>query len=149
MRLSAQVDYALRAMLELAAAADPPIASEALARAQGIPAKFLEGILRDLRRAGLVRSRRGAVGGYLLAQPADRVSLADVIRAVQGELANVRGERPEDVAYDGVAGPLQHVWIALRASEREVLETVTLADVVNDALPNVVTRWTVVPESWE
>jgi Rrf2 family protein len=148
MRLSAQVDYALRAMVELAAAADPPVSADALARSQGIPGKFLEAIMGDLRRAGLVRSQRGAVGGYRLARPAEEISLADVIRAIQGELANIRGERPEDVTYQGASTALREVWIALRASERSVLETVTLSAIVSGELPEVVTRWAGVPEAW-
>jgi Rrf2 family protein len=148
MRLSAQVDYALRAMVELAAASSPPVSADALARSQGIPGKFLEAIMGDLRRAGLVRSQRGPVGGYRLARPAEEISLADVIRAIQGELANVRGERPEDVTYQGASTALQEVWIALRASERAVLETVSLAATVTGELPEVVTRWTGVPEAW-
>lgn len=148
MRLSARVDYALRAAVELAAATDPPVSRDALADAQGIPAKFLEAILRDLRGAGIVRSQRGATGGYRLGRPASEISLADVIRAVDGELANVRGERPEDLSYRGSAEALQEVWIALRASERAVLETVTLADVAAADLPEVVRRWTGQPEAW-
>jgi Rrf2 family protein len=148
MRLSARVDYALRATLELAAAAEPPVPREDIARAQGIPGKFLEAILRDLRGAGIVRSQRGAVGGYRLAREADEITLADVIRAVDGELANVRGERPEDLEYEGTAAALQEVWIALRASERAVLESVTLANVIAGDLPEEVRRWTARPEAW-
>ncbi len=148
MRLTAHVDYALRAMIELAAAEEPTVSSETLARRQDIPSKFLESILADLRRAGLVRSQRGADGGYRLARPASEISLADVIRALQGELANIRGERPEEVEYQGAARPLQEVWIAVRASERAVLEGVTLADIAANELPEVVTRWTAAPEAW-
>jgi Rrf2 family protein len=129
MRVSAKVDYALRAMLELAAAGGL-VKGEQLATAQGIPQKFLESILLDLRRAELVTSRRGVEGGYALGKPATEISLADVIRAVEGPIATVRGSRPEEVAYDGAARSLATVWIELRAAMRGVLEETTLADVV-------------------
>ncbi|HEX2303102.1 MAG TPA: Rrf2 family transcriptional regulator [Gaiella sp.] len=129
MRVSAKVDYALRAMLELAAAGGL-VKGEQLATAQGIPQKFLESILLDLRRAELVASRRGVEGGYALGKPATEISLADVIRAVEGPIATVRGSRPEEVAYDGAARSLATVWIELRAAMRGVLEETTLADVV-------------------
>lgn len=135
MRVSAKVDYAIRALAELAAAeadgaADEPIKAERLADAQAIPAKFLENILLELRRAELVASRRGAEGGYRLARPAADISLADVIRAVEGPIATVRGARPEDVVYTGPARGLQDVWIELRSSMRAVLEETSLADLV-------------------
>jgi Rrf2 family protein len=133
-RTTAKADYAVRAAIELAAAGDM-ITAEQIAQAQGIPLNFLENILRDLRRAGLVESRRGQAGGYLLAREADEISLADVIRAVEGPLANVRGYPPEDLAYGGSAAKLRDVWIALRASVRSVLEQVTLADVASGELP--------------
>ena len=129
MRVSAKVDYALRAMLELAAAGGL-VKGEQLATAQGIPQKFLESILLDLRHAELVASRRGVDGGYALARPADEISLADVIRAVEGPIATVRGERPDSIAYDGPARALASVWLDLRAAMRGVLEETTLADVV-------------------
>ena len=129
MRVSAKADYALRAMLELAAAGGL-VKSEQLATAQGIPQKFLESILLDLRHAELVTSRRGVEGGYTLARPADEISLADVIRAVEGPIATVRGVRPDDVRYDGAARALAPIWIDLRAAMRGVLEETTLADVV-------------------
>ena len=136
MRVSARADYAVRATIELAArAGEAPVKGEALAGAQGIPHHFLENILNELRHTGIVESRRGAEGGYMLARPADEVTVADVIRAVEGPLASVRGERPEELSYPGVAEPLQQVWIALRANIREVLETVTLADLVRGQLP--------------
>jgi len=128
-RVSAKVDYALRATLELAAAGGL-VKGEQLATAQGIPQKFLESILNDLRHAELVASRRGVEGGYSLARPADEISLADVIRAVEGPIATVRGVRPDDVDYDGAARALADVWIDLRAAMRGVLEDTTLADVV-------------------
>jgi Rrf2 family protein len=128
-RVSAKVDYALRAMLELAAAGTL-VKGEQLATAQGIPQKFLEGILLDLRHAELVTSRRGVDGGYALGRPAEEISLADVIRAVEGPIATVRGVRPDDVRYEGAAEALAGVWIDLRAAMRGVLEDTTLADVV-------------------
>ena len=134
MRVSAKVDYALRAMLELAAAG-ALVKAEQLATAQGIPQKFLEGILLDLRHAELVTSRRGVDGGYALGRPAEEISLADVIRAVEGPIATVRGVRPDDVRYEGAAAALAGVWIDLRAAMRGVLEETTLADVVARSRP--------------
>jgi Rrf2 family protein len=149
MRVSAKVDYAVRAAVELAAAAgEGPVKGERIAQAQGIPLKFLENILLDLKHAGLVQSQRGAEGGYWLAQPAEEISLADVIRAVEGPIANVRGERPEQVAYGGAAEQLREVWIAVRANLRGVLETVTLADVAAGRLPEDVARIAADPEAW-
>jgi Rrf2 family protein len=147
-RISAKSDYALRAASELAAAGGGPVKGEALATAQSIPQKFLENILSDLRQAGIVRSQRGAEGGYWLARPAEEVSVADVIRAVDGPLASVRGQRPEDVEYVGTAEPLQKVWIAVRASVRSVTEHVTLADLVSGDLPQEVTGLIEDPEAW-
>jgi Rrf2 family protein len=138
MRLSARADYALRAAIELAAASSGHVTADQLARAQQIPGKFLETILTQLRRAGLIRSQRGPDGGFWLARPAAEISLADIIRAIDGQLLGVRGERPENVTYPGVAEPLQQVWIALRANERAVLEQVTLADIVSGTLPDMV-----------
>ena len=130
MRVSAKVDYALRALAELAAAPPGLVTAERLASAQEIPLKFLENILLELRRAEIVASQRGAVGGYRLAKPADEISLADVIRAVEGPIATVRGARPEDAEYSGAASGLRDVWIDLRASMRGVLEETSLADLV-------------------
>jgi Rrf2 family protein len=148
MRVSAKVDYAVRAGAELAAAAAGPVKGDRIAQAQQIPLKFLENILLDLKHAGLVQSQRGAEGGYWLARPADEISLADVIRAVEGPIANVRGLRPEQVAYAGSAEQLRDVWIAVRANLRAVLETVTLADVAAGRLPDEVSRITSDPEAW-
>jgi len=134
-RISARADYALRAAAELAAAGGGPVKGDALATAQSIPAKFLENILADLRHARLVRSQRGSDGGYWLAQPAEDITLADVIRAVEGPLAAVRGEAPEDVEYPGPAKDLQDIWIAVRAAVRGVVEHVTLADLASGNLP--------------
>jgi Rrf2 family protein len=141
-RVSAKADYALRAMIELAAAEGEggPVKGDRLAQAQQIPVKFLESILGDLRQAGLVRSQRGVEGGYWLARPAGEITVADVIRAVEGPIANVRGVRPDDVAYTGSAERLRDVWIALRANMRAVLETVTLADLARGELPPDVAR---------
>lgn len=149
MRVTARSDYAIRALLELAAAAETaPMRAEAIARAQSIPAKFLENLLGDLRRARLVVSQRGAEGGYRLARPAATIALADVIRAVDGPLAAVRGEAPEDLDYPGSAAGLRDVWIALRASLRSVLETVTLADVASGGLPPSVRALLDDPAAW-
>src|SRR4051812_27038688 len=142
MRISAKADYAVRAALELAAAGDGPVKGELIAEAQGIPLKFLENILQELRHAGLVRSQRGPEGGYRLGRPAAEISLGDVIRAVDGPLASVRGEAPEDLSYDGAAGSLQTVWVALRANLRGVLDEVTLGDVAEGELPAAVERLT-------
>ena len=137
MRVSAKADYAVRAMIELAAAGSEgePRKGELIAEAQSIPPPFLENILAELRHAGLVQSRRGAEGGYWLSRLPQEVTIADVIRAVEGPLASVRGERPDELRYEGAAEPLQRVWMALRSNIRDVLERVTLADVVDGALP--------------
>ncbi|GIG69637.1 RrF2 family transcriptional regulator [Phytomonospora endophytica] len=149
MRLSARVDYALRATVQLAVSGEDPVSAERLATAQEIPAKFLESILLQLRRGGLVTSRRGPDGGHRLALPAAEISLADVIRVVDGPLLGVRGHRPEHLGYPGAAAALQDVWIALRASEREILESVTVADVAAGELPDKVRRFTEDPKAWE
>src|SRR5215475_6075666 len=150
MRVSAKVDYAVRAGAELAAAAgEGPVKGDAIARSQGIPLKFLENILLDLKHAGLVQSQRGAEGGYWLAKAPEEISVADVIRAVEGPIANVRGERPEQVEYAGAAEALRDVWIALRASMRAVLEDVTLADLAGARLPTEVVELTQDPEAWQ
>ena len=148
MRVSAKADYAIRAAVELAAAGDGPVKGDRIAAAQEIPPNFLENILVDLRNAGIVGSRRGADGGYWLAQPAEEVSLADVIRAVDGPLANVRGVRSEQLAYQGSAEGLRDVWIAVRASLRGVLERVTLADVARGELPAHVRQLAADPDAW-
>jgi Rrf2 family protein len=149
MRVSAKADYALRAAVELAAAtANGPVKGEQIAQAQGIPLKFLENILLELRHAGIVQSQRGERGGYWLARAPEAITLADVIRAVEGPLANVRGSRPERVAYAGAAAPLREVWIALRASLRGVLEAVTLADVASGDLPERIEALVADPDAW-
>ena len=148
MRVSAKTDYAVRALLELTVAGEGPVKGERLAQAQEIPLKFLENILTDLRHAGIVRAQRGAEGGYRLARDPAEVTLGEVIRAVDGPLASVRGEAPEDVDYDGAAQNLRVVWVALRASMRLVVDEVTLEDVVNDKLPAAVRRLTEQPDAW-
>jgi Rrf2 family protein len=147
-QVNAKVDYALRALTELANGDSGPIKAEAISKAQGIPPKFLENILLELRHAGIVHSQRGAEGGYRLARPAEEISLADVIRVVDGPLANVRGLRPESLEYVGPASALLQVWIALRANIRAVLETVTLEDVRTGNLPPEIIALTEDPEAW-
>jgi Rrf2 family protein len=148
MHVSAKADYAVRAAIELAAAEAGPVKGERIADAQQIPLKFLENILSDLRHAGYVQSQRGADGGYWLAEPADAITLADIIRAVDGPLANVRGARPESVEYAGNASHLAEVWIAVRVSLRSVLERVTLADLVAGVLPASVKELTNDAGAW-
>ncbi len=147
MRISAKADYAVRAAVELAAGGDGPMKGEAIARAQGIPLKFLENILGDLRHAGLVRSQRGSEGGYWLDRPADEITVADVIRAVEGPLASVRGQRPEEIHYGGAAEVLSQVWFAVRTSLRSVVESVTLADVAAGKLPAGIAKLAADPEA--
>jgi Rrf2 family protein len=151
MRVSAKVDYAVRAAAELAAASlsgdKTPVKGDHIAQAQDIPLKFLENILVDLRQSEIVNSRRGPEGGYWLARPADEITIADVIRAAEGPLASVRGEKPESLTYEGSAAVLGEVWIALRSSLRDVLEQVTLADVARGKLPKQIAARTRAPEA--
>ena len=150
-RVTAKVDYAVRATIVLAAqgaSEQSPVKGDRIAEAQDIPVKYMEAILSDLRQAGLVRSRRGADGGYWLDRPADEISVADVIRAVEGPIANVRGERPEAVDYPAGVGQLQEVWIATRAALRSVLEVTTLADVARGELPSGVEDLAANPDAW-
>ena len=147
MRTTAKADYAVRAAIELAAVGGL-VNAEQIADAQGIPLNFLENILRDLRRAGIVESRRGQAGGYALARGADEISVADVIRAVEGPLANVRGQAPESLAYPGPAEKLREVWVALRANVRAILERVTLADLARGELPAHVEELTRDADAW-
>jgi Rrf2 family protein len=149
MRVSAKVDYAVRASVALANAGSGPVKGDRIAESQDIPLRFLENILGELKHAGLVASQRGQEGGYWLARPAAEITLAEIIRAVEGPLASVRGERPESLQYHGEAEQLQRVWIALRANIRDVLEAVTLADVVSGDLPDEVERLTERPEVWD
>jgi len=149
MRISAKADYAVRAAVELAAATDDkPVKAERIATAQGIPLNFLENILGELRHSGIVRSQRGAEGGFMLAKPPDQVSVADVMRAVEGPLASVRGGPPEEAAYGGAAEALPRVWIAVRANLRGIVENVTLADIAAGRLPNKIDRLAEDPEAW-
>jgi Rrf2 family protein len=150
MRISAKADYAVRAALELAAVDDrEPVKGERLAEAQDIPLQFLEHILLELKHARIVRAKRGARGGYWLARPADEVTLADVIRAVDGPLANIQDSSPESTEYPGHAKRLPEVWVAVRANLRAVLEKVTLADVTEDEIPESVHRLTEDPDAWK
>jgi Rrf2 family protein len=159
--IPAKSDYAVRAMLALAeltaedgdgrgdpTSGDQLATVEQLAERQGLPRKFLEAILRDLRRAGLVRTRRGARGGYLLALPASEITVGMVLRAVDGPLAEVRGLRPHETTYAGVAEHLPQVWVAVRASLRRVLDETTLAQVLSGTLPAHVRRLNDAPDAW-
>jgi Rrf2 family protein len=149
MRVSARVDYAVRALVQLAADDSAvPIKAEHLATSQQIPPKFLLEILRQLKQKKLLVSRRGPEGGYVLARPAAEISIADVIRAVEGPLANVRGLSPDQLEYSGSAAKLRDVWVALRASVRNVLEQVTLADVARSELPPHVDELTRDADAW-
>lgn len=152
MHISARTDYAVRALLTLAAAetaaGQGTVTGQTLAADQQLPLKFLEAILADLRRAGLVRSRRGPVGGYSLCRPAGEIAVGDVVRAVDGPLAVVRGERPEQAVYAGAAEHLGTVWVALRAAVRAVLDEVTLAEVLSGELPPRVQEFVALPGAW-
>jgi Rrf2 family protein len=150
MHVTAKADYAIRAVVELAdSTQDAPRKVDDVARAQGIPVSFLENILTQLRSSGIVRSQRGPEGGYWLAQPPDQVNLAQVIRAVEGPLVGIRGQRPEEIEYIGSSESLQQVWIALRANLRGVLERVSIADVAAAKLPKDVLALTRQEEAWE
>jgi len=134
-RISAKADYAVRAALELATAGDEPLPAEVVATRQDIPLYFLRKIFYEMRLANLVTTQRGREGGHRLARPADEITIADILRAMEGPLADVHGTAPESVDYPGIAEPLQEVWIALRANVRGVLEAVTLADLLGRRLP--------------
>ncbi len=149
MHISARSDYAVRAALGLATAYPATLSTARLAEEQSMPRKFLEAILGDLRRAGLVRGQRGVDGGYTLTRTPNTIMIGDVLRAVDGPLAEVRGLRPEETSYTGTAEHLQELWIAVRASVRSVLDEVTLSDVVRGRLPGHVRRLTVAPDAWE
>jgi Rrf2 family protein len=149
MRISAKADYAVRATVELAAATDEkPVKAERIASAQDIPLNFLENILGELRHAGIVRSHRGADGGFRLAKAPEDINVADIIRAVEGPLASVRGGPPEDTAYAGAAEQLPRVWIAVRANLRKVVEHVTVADIASGELPSSIDKLAEDPEAW-
>jgi Rrf2 family protein len=149
MRISAKADYAVRAAVELAATdGTKPVKAQRIATAQGIPLNFLENILGELRHAGIVRSHRGAEGGFTLAKPAAQITVADIIRAVEGPLASVRGAPPEEAEYAGASEALLRVWIAVRANLRKVVEEVTVADVAEGRLPKAIDRLAEDPEAW-
>ena len=153
MHVSAKADYGMRALLVLASAhADDPtrlVKGDSIATSQKIPVKFLEGILRQLRQAGIVSSQRGAEGGYRLDRAPDQIAVADVVRALDGPLAAVRGQRPEDVDYQGEAEHLREVWVAVRGAIRHVLERVTVADVAVGRLPEDVAELLREPGAWQ
>src|SRR5947209_10882643 len=149
MRISAKADYAVRAVVELAASTgEKPVKAERIANAQEIPLNFLENILGELRHAGIVRSHRGAEGGFRLARPANELMVADIIRAVEGPLASVRGGPPEEASYPGAAEALPRVWIAVRANLRRVVENVTVADIAAGHLPKGIDKLAEDPEAW-
>jgi Rrf2 family protein len=148
-RISAKADYAVRAAVELAASPDQkPVKAERIANAQGVPLNFLENILGELRHAGIVRSHRGPDGGFRLARSPDELTIADIIRAVEGPLATVRGGPPEESSYPGAAAELPRVWIAVRKNIRSVVEQVTVADVASRQLPRAIGKLAEDPEAW-
>jgi Rrf2 family protein len=147
--ISARVDYAVRALVALAAApSDAGLKGETIAADQGLPRKFIENILGDLRRAGYVTSQRGNVGGYRLARPAHEIALADVFRSLEGPLAEVRGVRPEHAAYEGPAEHLLDAWVAVRAALRLALESITIADVASGKFPARIRKLIAEPDAW-
>jgi Rrf2 family protein len=146
--VTAKAEYAVRAVMELAGGGGEPVKRDRIVAAQAIPPKFLENILSELRHAGLVESQRGSEGGYWLSVPPEKIAVADVMRAVEGPLASVRSSRPETLEYEGLAEPLQYVWVALRTSIRSVLEEVTIADLISGKLPRHVTKLTEDPKAW-
>jgi Rrf2 family protein len=151
-RISAKADYGIRALIELAAreaATGAPVKRDQIGANQEIPVAFLENILLELKRAGIVRSVRGQQGGFLLARPTDGITVADIIRALEGPLASVRGVRPEDLDYPGAAAPLRDVWVAVRAGLRAALEGITLADLLAGELPEPLRELTDAPEAWD
>jgi Rrf2 family protein len=150
--ISARVDYAVRAMLILAEAeaeGTGPVSIDSLSNRQELPRKFLEAIFADLRRADLVLSRRGARGGYVLGRERSKISVGDVFRAVDGPLAEVRGLRPHETTYHGVAAHLPSLWVAVRASLREVLDDTTLEDLRTGDLPDRVRELLATPDAWQ
>ncbi|RIV39773.1 RrF2 family transcriptional regulator [Micromonospora radicis] len=149
MQISARGDYAVRAALSLAAAYPSLLSTQTISVEQDMPRKFLEAVLADLRRAGVVRAQRGAEGGYALARPPREVTIGSVLRAVDGPLAGIRGLRPEETSYEGVAQHLPELWVAVRASLRRVVDEVSLADLVGGRLPAHVRRLTTMPDAWE
>jgi Rrf2 family protein len=149
MYISAQADYAMCALIALAASSsDKPVKADDVAKAQDLPVGFLENILGRLRRGGFVKSVRGSEGGYRLARPPSEITVAEVIRALEGPLAEVRGLRPETLSYQSPAEPLQDVWIATRSALRNVLEKVTLANIIDGKLPASVRKLAADPDAW-
>ena len=149
MHISAKADYAVRALLQLAQDTARPLTCESIASSQEIPFRFLKSVFGDLRRAGLVRGQRGVDGGYVLTRPPSDIMVGDVLRAVDGPLAEVRGVRPEEAMYSGTAEHLQQLWVAVRAAVRNVLDEVSLADVVRGRMPAHVRRLTTPPAAWQ
>ena len=148
MQVTARVEYALRAVAELAAHPEAPLSRGDIAQAQNLPGKFLESILRDLTREGILVSRRGSGGGFQLARPPSEISLAEVVRAMDGPLAVVRGIAPEGVTYSGAAAALTQVWVAVRAAVRTILEDTTLADLASGELPDHVRELISAEDAW-
>ncbi|MFI7434195.1 Rrf2 family transcriptional regulator [Micromonospora haikouensis] len=149
MQISARGDYAVRAALSLATAYPSLLSTQAIAAEQDMPRKFLEAVLADLRRAGLVRAQRGAEGGYTLARPPKEITIGAILRAVDGPLAGVRGMRPEETSYDGAAENLPRLWVAVRAAVRQVVDEVNLAEMASGRLPGHVRRLIARPDAWE
>lgn len=149
MQISARGDYAVRAALSLAAVYPAVLSAQAMAHQQDMPRKFLEAILADLRRAGLVRAQRGAEGGYTLSRPPDELHIGSILRAVDGPLAAVRGLRPEETRYEGAAEHLPQLWVAVRAAVRDVVDEVSLTDLISGRLPGHVRRLTTRPDAWQ
>ena len=149
MQISARGDYAVRAALSLASAYPALMSAQAVAQDQGMPKKFLEAVLADLRRAGIVRAQRGAEGGYTLSQSPREISVGQILRAVDGPLAGVRGLRPEETRYDGAAENLPNLWVAVRAAVREVVDEVSLTDLVSGRMPAHVRKLTTLPDAWQ
>nr|QLK00100.1 Rrf2 family transcriptional regulator [Micromonospora carbonacea] len=149
MQISARGDYAVRAALSLATAYPSLLSTQSIAAEQDMPRKFLEAVLADLRRAGLVRAQRGAEGGYTLARPPKEITIGAILRAVDGPLAGVRGMRPEETSYDGAAENLPRLWVAVRAAVRQVVDQVNLAEMASGRLPGHVRRLIARPDAWE
>ena len=147
--VTAKVDYAVRSLIEIASATEGPVRADDIATAQEIPLGFLRGILTDLRKAGLISSQQGVAGGFRLAKPADSISIADVFRAIEGPLAEVRGVRPNELEYNDRAAALRDVWVALRANLRSVLDETSIAQVASGRLPRHVSRLAADPAAWD
>jgi Rrf2 family protein len=148
-QISARGDYAVRAALSLASSYPELMSAQAVAEDQGMPKKFLEAVLADLRRAGVVRAQRGAEGGYTLSQPPRDITVGQILRAVDGPLAGVRGLRPEETRYEGAAQNLPNLWVAVRAAVREVVDEVSLAELVSGRMPAHVRKLTTLPDAWQ